>query len=703
MPTAKKRGIKAEDLYDLKIVEDPQISPDGKQIAFVRMTVDRLGNQYRRHIWLATLEGGRAARVRQFTFGPKSDTSPRWSPDGQRLAFVSARGDKPQIHLIDLAGGEARAVTARAQGATGPVWSPDGRRLAFISRANAEERRREDRGEEPAPPTTSLEARHQRERDEDAERQKTDPRVITRHPYRTGTEYFDDRRRHVYVMEVPAAPDASGADPAKPKAERRTDGEVDFDEVSWTPDGRFLLATQARDPQRRPWERHDLVRIAATGKRQPVTRLTRDEFHYSAPRMSPDGKWIAALRRPEGGGMGRLWRLAVLPARGGRGRDLTLELDRAIHSPIWAADSQHLYFYAEDSGVTNIYRANAQGEPRVRRVAGGDRMVTGFSADAAGRLAFAAWAPDRPADLYVTGRAGRGETRLTDFNAKLLEAVEVARPEEVRYRAPDGREIQGWMYKPVGYRAGQRVPLVLHIHGGPHVMWGPSHPGMWIEWQVHAARGYALFYCNPRGADGYGEEFSEAIHNDWGDHVMHDILAGVDHVVGLGFVDPKRLAVTGGSYAGYMTAWIVGHDHRFACAWAQRGLYSLLSFFGTTDVPQLIEREFDMYPFDDIARAWQQSPLAYVRNIKTPLVIEHQDQDYRCPVSEAEQLYAALKRLGREVTLIRYPREGHEMSRAGEPLHRVDRLNRMTAWFDRHCGVRSRRRTTDDRRRGTGS
>jgi dipeptidyl aminopeptidase/acylaminoacyl peptidase len=319
----------------------------------------------------------------------------------------------------------------------------------------------------------------------------------------------------------------------------------------------------------------------------------------------------------------------------------------------------------------------------------------------AGELAFAAWSPDRPADLYTAGADGRRERRLTDFNAEFLDAVEVAQPEEMRYRAPDGREIQGWVYKPIGYRKGQRVPFILHIHGGPHVMWGPSFPGMWIEWQVHAARGYALFYCNPRGADGYGEEFAEAIHNNWGDHAMTDILTGVDRVVERGFVDPKRMAVTGGSYAGYMTAWIVGHDQRFKCAWAQRGLYSLLSFFGTSDVPQLIEREFDMYPFDDIAKAWQQSPLAYVRNINTPLVLEHQDQDYRVPVSEAEQLYAALKRLKKEVTLIRYPREGHEMSRAGEPRHRVDRLNRMTGWFDGYCMTKGRRPQTKDEGRKT--
>jgi dipeptidyl aminopeptidase/acylaminoacyl peptidase len=208
---------------------------------------------------------------------------------------------------------------------------------------------------------------------------------------------------------------------------------------------------------------------------------------------------------------------------------------------------------------------------------------------------------------------------------------------------------------------------------------------MWLEWQFHAARGYVVFYCNPRGAEGYGAAHTDAIHGEWGMLAMNDILAGVDKVAGTGFVDSQRMALTGGSYAGYLTAWIVGHDRRFACAWAQRGLYNLLSWYGTSDIPQLVEREFDAYAFDQVEKMWQQSPLAYVRDIHTPLAIEHQDQDYRCPVSDAEQLYTALRRLKRTVVFYRYPREGHEMSRSGEPQHRVDRLNRMVAWFDRFC------------------
>jgi dipeptidyl aminopeptidase/acylaminoacyl peptidase len=208
---------------------------------------------------------------------------------------------------------------------------------------------------------------------------------------------------------------------------------------------------------------------------------------------------------------------------------------------------------------------------------------------------------------------------------------------------------------------------------------------MWLEWQLHAARGYAIFFCNPRGSEGYGQAHATAIRNHWGEPAMPDILAGVDQVVSMGFVNPKRMALTGGSYAGYMTAWIVSHDRRFACAWAQRGLYNFLSWYGTTDIPYLYEREYDAYPWEDVEKAWRASPLAYVKNIRTPLAIEHQDNDWRCPPADAEQLYSALKRLKRTVVMYRYPREGHEMSRGGEPGHRVDRLNRMTAWFDRYC------------------
>ena len=673
-----RRPFKAEDLYALQFVEDPHISPDGEQIAFVKLSLDKLGNKYVRHVWLAALDGAKA-RTRQFTFGAKSATTPRWRPDGKALAFVAARDSQPQIYLISLEGGEARPLTSMPNGATNPVWSPDGRKIAFLSPVNAEERRREDTGKADPSPASALEARHRDEMKEDKEKQKADPRVITRLPYRTGTEYMGDRFSHIYVTEVGASDEA---EPGKPY--RLTEGEMNFNEIAWSKDGAVIISAQSRTPEDFPWEHESLVRLPAAGKRRPFRYITAPGYEYFAPQVSPDGKWIAALRVLDSGSFGHRLDLAVMPAGGGEARALTADLDRSVEAFHWSADSRALYFQAEDHGDVGVYRVSVRGGG-MEKVVGGRRTVLGFSVDRAGRIAFAACTPERPVDLYIAKADGQSEKRLTAFNDQLLAEREVARTEAMHYTAADGCEIQGWMVKPIGFRKGKKYPLAVNMHGGPHVMWGPGHPSMWLEWQLHAARGYVVFYCNPRGSEGYGEAHTTAIQNNWGEVAMQDVLAGVDKVVSLGFVDPKRLALTGGSYAGYLTAWIVGHDQRFACAWAQRGLYNLMSWYGATDVPWLIEREFEIYPFDDYQKAWQHSPLAYVRDIHTPLAIEHQDQDWRCPPADAEQLFTALKRLKRTVVFYRYPREGHEMSRSGEPQHRVDRLNRMVAWFDRYC------------------
>lgn len=676
-----KKPITAEDLYDLKFVEDPQLSPEGRHLAFVRVDVDRLGNKYDRHVWLIRLEG-RDPTPRQFTFGAKSDQTPRWSPDGRMLAFVSTRADKPQIYLIAVDGGEARPLTSMPNGATNPVWSPDGKRIAFLSSVNAEERAREDNGETEPPPSDALEAKHRQERKEKQEKDKADPRVITRLPYRTGTDYYDDRRSHIYVIDV-----VEGAKP-----HRLTDGELDFNDISWVKDGSAIISNQSRDPEHNPFVYGAVVRIPVVARgRRPYRILTQPGFEYAGPRVSPDGRWIAATRIAEDGSWGQIGRLALIPVNGGPARELTTEFDRSVNEMRWSEDSRSIYFPINDRGDTHLYRINVK-TGAIRRVIGGRRMLLAFSVDRAGQVAFVAHTPTHPTDVYLAQANGRGERRLTDFNDRLLSERIVTPIEEVWHTAPDGRRIQGWLMKPVGQVKNRRYPLVVNMHGGPWVMWGPSMPAVWLEWQLHAAHGYAVYFCNPRGSEGYGEAFSLIIRNDWGDHVMHDILSGVDNVVARGFVDEKRLALTGGSYAGYMTAWIISHDQRFACAWAQRGLYNLASFFGTSDIPQLIEREFETYGFDEVEKLWRQSPLAYVRHIRTPLAIEHQDQDWRCPPSEAEQLYAALKRLKRDVVLIRYPREGHEMSRSGEPQHRVDRLKRMVAWFDKYCGRAARKR-----------
>lgn len=680
-----KSPITPEDLYDLKHAEDPQISPDGRYVAYVVRTLSKLDNAYDRHIWLQDLTD-RNAKPRQFTFGAKSDLSPRWRPDSTALAFVSVRSGKPQIYLIGLNGGEAQALTSMANGAGSPTWSFDGSQLAFVSSVNAEERRAEDSGEKSEPPADALEARHRKERQDDAERLRSDPRVIQTLPYRTGTSYYDDRTSHIYVMDV--ALDGTAGAPR-----RLTEGEQNYNHIAWFPDGRAILSSQSSQPEHDPWFHQRPVRIPTTGKRR-ATFLTPPGFEYFESLVSPDGRWIAATRQLDDASWGEPSQLVVFPARGGAVIERALELDRSVGNLTWSADSRSVYFTVEDRGDNGLYRIDAL-KGTARRIVGGRRVVLGYTVADNNRVAFTAHTPDGPPDVHVCEANGRRERAITDLNKDWRANHAIATFEEIWHTAPDGRQIQGWLVLPPGAKRGDaKRPLLLNMHGGPWVMWGPSVPEVWHEVQVHAAAGYAVYYCNPRGSLGYGAEHALLIRNDWGNHVMHDILSGVDNIMERANIDPKRMAVTGGSYAGYMTAWIIGHDQRFACAWAQRGLYNLTSFFGTSDIPQLVEREFEVRGFEDVERLWSQSPLAYVENMHTPLVIEHQDNDWRCPPSEGEQLFAALKRLGRTVTLLRYPRDGHEMTRSGEPLHRVDRLNRMLDWFGTYCMPRKGARGT---------
>jgi dipeptidyl aminopeptidase/acylaminoacyl peptidase len=680
--------ITPQDFYDIVTVQDPQISPDGDWIAFVRVSVDRVENTYRRAIWLAPSDG---SPPKPFTSGGK-DHTPRWSPDGTHLAFVSTRGgEKPQIFLIPTDGGEARPLTDMTQGAENPAWSPDGKLVAFTSRANAQEREKENAGSEgeqgEEPPQDAFEAQQRREALEHREKERFDPRVIRRQPYRVGTAYLDDRRTHIYLVAAAAAEPEAVPEIKKPR--RLTDGDVDYAPPIWSPDGASILTSATRDPDSdMGWIYQDLFRVPvppAHAPREEPLPLTGPGFSNFAPRPAPDGRTIAYLRQPEERIFAQAPRLALIPSAGGEPQELVPGFDRGVDDFRWAPDGQSLVFMAGDEGDTGLYTVPVAGGTPLH-VLSGQREVVAFDIARQGvQLGFVACTPQRPPDLYTARLDGYDEQRLTDFNHQLLEQKQVMPVEEVWYTAPDGVEIQGWIIKPPGFDPQHTYPLALEIHGGPHAMWGPSTATLWHEWQCLAARGYVVFFCNPRGSDGYGYAFRDAIHGQWGDGDMPDILAGVDHVVSQGYIDTARMAVTGGSYGGFMTAWIVGHDQRFAAAVSQRGVYHLTSFFGTSDIPELIEWEFDAWPWQAYERLWQYSPLAYVEQIRTPLLILHSERDFRAPIPDAEHLFLMLRRLKREVEFVRYPREGHELSRSGEPRHRIDRLTRIIDWFDRYC------------------
>ncbi len=661
-----KRLIAPTDLYHLAAVEDPRISPDGAWIAFVRRTRREHDNATVRAIWLVRPDG---SGLRQFTSGVKPDTSPRWSPDGRWLAFVSTRrDDKPQIYLIPADGGEAQPLTWMPNGATDPAWSLDGRQIAFLSRLRPDEMQAED-GSESLPPARPEDLPKP---DEEADKARIDPRVITRLPYRVGTSYWDGRFSQVYVVAV--EPDEAGL--RRPR--RLTRDQRDYEAPRWSADGLALFSAASRRPDHdMPSMFYAVVRIALEDG--ALAELTGAGLTCHAVDPSPDGRWLAFLAQPDELPMNRDGTLAVLPVEGGDVRHLTDALDRGPEEFRWLRDSSGLVFSVPDRGAVPICRVLL--DRKGVEFAGHSRAcVTGLDAGPDGLLAAAVFTEDGQFDLYAGGK------QLTTFNRAFLETVRVAPFEALHYTAPDGTPIDGWLLYPADYEPGRRYPLAVNIHGGPQGMWGATEPTMWLEWQHHAASGYAVFFCNPRGSDGYGEAFIRANHPDWGDGPQSDVLAGVDLLVARGIADPDRLVLTGGSYGGYLTAWIVGHDHRFKAAVAQRGVYHLQAFHGTTDIPWFMTSNLGAEPWDDPDLFWLYSPLAYAQDITTPLLILHSEQDYRVPISEGEQLFAVMKRVGKApVELVRYPREGHELSRAGEPKHIIDRLERIVAWWDTYC------------------
>ncbi len=679
------KPITEESLYDLITVEDVRLSPDGSRVAFVRQSIDRAGNKYIRNIWIK--DTGSDMLARPFTSGQK-DTAPRWTADGARLGFISGRDGESKLYAMPVAGGEAHVIASHTNGVHAFEWSPDGSRIAFTALARADERAKEDeKAAQPEPDDEpakdAWEVKREKEQRDHEDEQRFDPYVLRRYPYRTGTEYMRDRWLHVYVADAPA----DFGEPVKTKPRRLTDGDLNFEQPKWSPDGQSLYTAVTRDPDSGVLEFYtDIVRLPAlTGAERPaIERLTGAGHTAFAPEASPDGQWLAFARVNEDRSLYRNATLAIMPAGGGDIRDLTAGLDRSIGQWKWSKDSAFVYFTLIADGAVNLYRV-CIADGKIEQLTDATQEISAFDLAADGRIVYAASTPTDPSALYL--READGTVRLLyQPNAKFLAEHAVCPTEEMRYES-EGYEIQGWLITPPGYDSSRPWPLAVEIHGGPAAMWSASTRSMWHEWQLLAQRGYVVFFCNPRGADGYGEAFLSGNHRDWGDGPMRDILKGVDALLAKGVADPQRLVVTGGSYGGYMTAWIIGHDNRFVAAVAQRGVYNLISMRGTCDIAYFTDWHFDTTPFDDVEFLWRQSPLAYAPQMQTPLLLEHSELDFRVPIEQAEQLFQALKYLKKPVELVRWPREGHELSRSGEPKHRVERLRRIVAWFEQYAGA----------------
>ncbi|HYO42930.1 MAG TPA: S9 family peptidase [Candidatus Limnocylindrales bacterium] len=686
------RSVRPDDLYRISVPMDPRLSPDGRMVAF---TVKRTAvgmDGYRHAIWLAPADGG--AEPRRVTIGARTDRSPRFAPDGRTLAFISDRRllveeepDRPkeateredcdQVHLLPLDGGEARRLTDLPRGVTDFAWSPDGTQLAVLTSSLgatlAEDRRKRGRPDKPKPGEAPL----------------SDYRYIDRLGYQyNGAGFIDDRETHLWVVDV-----ATGT--ARPLVK----GPSAEESPTWSPDGSRIAfaANRRRDPDIHYRSSLFVVDVAT---RAVTTVAGGDDALFFSPAWTRDGSAILALgdRFPRGGYRTGIWRFAADGSDAGPsgGTDLLtrseLKPDAAMNSDVTvgeparvvaSADGKHALFLAPVEGSYELWRVALDGRGEPERLttdrhylSGWDTVPAKGKADTIAAIRSDATTFPELVAFEVAGKGTTGERRvLTHLNDDLAAELSLVAPSDRRWQS-GGAEVQGWLY---AAGPGTR-PLVLEIHGGPHTLYGWSPC---LEWQVLAGAGISVLASNPRGSEGYTEAFNRANLGDWGDGPMGDVVAGVDAVIADGLADPQRLGVTGGSYGGYLTNWIIGKTDRFKAAVTCRSVVDMRMLFLTGDISggEWARMEFGREPWADTEYFHAISPLSLAEHMHTPLLIQHAERDLRTTVGQAEALFTVLRSLKRPVRFMRVPDESHELTRGGSPFRRAENLVQVRDWF----------------------
>ncbi len=675
---AQKRAITETDIFDLVWVGDPQISPDGSRVAFVRVSVNGSKTNYDTSIWTVRVDGtGEPSRI---TAGTR-DTTPRWSPDGRHLAFVRAGeapgpASAPQIYLLPASGGEAFQLTTVPRGAGGPVWSPDGKTIAFGSSANPDDIAKQGKPANPAD-------------------RESDVRVITRAVYRSdGAGYIDlTRPNHLWTIPAPSNPGE------KVTPRQLTSGQFSEGNFTWSNDSSKIYFTTNRDPE--PYydtPKTQVYSITAAGGEPSL--LTRLDIGVGALSLSQDGRRFAfvasASSKPvKSYTQPDLWTLEIEP--NSQPKNLTTAFDFDIGAgltgdqappragggsqPIWSSDGKSIIVGFTKEGRLNLATIDAS-SGNLSELTKGDHAVMSYRlTNDRSKLVYLLSTPTRVGDLFASDAAGTNAKQLTRFNEELSAKLNLTEPDDVWYTSFDGKRVQTWVQKPPNFDPSKKYPLILNIHGGPHAAYGYifSHEFQWM-----AAKGYIVVYPNPRGSTSYGQDFGNIIQYKYPGDDHNDLMLAVDEVMKRGYVDETKLGITGGSGGGVLTNYAVTQTDRFKAAVSQRDISNWASWWYTADFAQFQPSWFKGAPFEDVEGFRERSAITHVAKIKTPMMFILGEADHRTPAyAGGEELFRALKYRKMPTVMVRFPNESHDLSRTGQPWHRIERLQHIVGWFDK--------------------
>jgi dipeptidyl aminopeptidase/acylaminoacyl peptidase len=649
---AKNKSVEVKDLFKLRLVSNPQISPDGKRIVFVHTVMNYAKDEYLNDIWMADVKTGALAT---FTSGRGSDKNPYWSPDGKQLLFTSTppvkdseEKKKPQLYIMPVDGGEARKLTDLKFGVEAPKWSSDGKKILFIN------------------PTRPVET-------------KNDVKNIIRLSYKfNGRGFYNGIHKHVFTISLKGG-----------KPNQITQGEFDVQSAEWLGKSIIFIGNTEPDAEKDGYEYIYL----ADAKGKPK-RLLDGTWKIDAFGVSPSWKQIVFSGHDYRKGDATKNDLWVMSSEGGTPKKITVgfEPDLGVKissdvrvsspdsTPFWHSDG-HIYFSSNFAGISYLNRIKEDGGTVEQLLGQLDHSVEAWSINSVGAITYTTLAVTKPSDLWV--KSDGNTKQLTDFNRRWLYSLDLHSHERIEFKSSGGHTVEGWIMKPSGFRSGKKYPMVVEIHGGPRGVFGNA---LMHEHQVLAGQGWGVMYVNPWGSGGYTEDYQAGLPGHYGEQDYADIMEACDYCIkNFNWIDGERLACLGGSYGGFMTNWIVTHTTRFKAAVTMRSISNWISFFGTSDIGWTFgKREMLGLPWDHEEEFMAKSPIRYVKNVKTPTLVIHSEEDYRCPIEQGEQFYTALKYLNVPTEFLRFPGENHELSRSGKPKHREIRLENIIRWFKKY-------------------